>query len=490
MPQQTKIQFQVVLILLLGWGLVTFLIGDDFYNLRDTPFVWIPSAARNYERYGIEQIGGAVVRDAHFQDDISQLHIYSHHPPLLAWLPALFSRVAGESELALRFIPSAITMLSFSLFYVLVRRLYNKSIAIVALFLFVANPMVLYFLSGFGHDTYGIAAAIAYTTIFINWLRKPVLIRFTALIIMTILCVWTAWPAVFFVATIGVAGMFLGNNQHRIGVVILGIVSIASFLIMMLLYELWSPTSITSILDAFIWRTSTASNVVDSESFSLLQWLYTTIIHIGYYGTFGILLLSVWGLHLLTKRSNKVTLIYVVSLFLSGLLYIIVFRNASYVHVYYKAFLMPALCISAAFVVTYLRKSVNLRKRALIDGLLFSIIIQGIFVMYISLVNPHEATLKQVVEFINDNHEDAEVIYILFPEAFYRSNLVIEYYTDVKVNWNLFLEELSETEEDFLYILCFDEQTYINNLFDELPQNTRINNLCTAYYIDTLPQTQ
>ena len=102
MAKQAIIRRSTILTLLLIWAVWTFSIGDELYNSRDTTHGWVASAARNYDRYSYDEIGFSVVWDNEENVDISSLKVYSHHPPLVAWLPAILTKFIGNNVLGLK----------------------------------------------------------------------------------------------------------------------------------------------------------------------------------------------------------------------------------------------------------------------------------------------------------------------------------------------------------------------------------------------------
>ena len=338
------------------------------------------------------------------------------------------------------------------------------------------------------HDSLGFGAALLYSLIFYFWLKKPRTTLYLGLIVTTILAVWTAWPAVFFVATIGIFGMLVGNNLQRIGVVILGIITVISFVFMMLLYETWSSGSVSSIITVFFWRTSAVSLRPGSDSFTLLDWVTSTTFHIAIFGTISILVLSILGFRSFWQKSNKFQIGFTLALFLSGWLYLLVFRNAGYLHTYYKAFVMPGMSILAAFGIVHFRRYRPRFTRPFVDVFVIMFFVQVPFVLFISYQTPHKEDVSDVIDYLNQETDLTRPIYILFPEAAYATDLGIEYYTSRNVEWNLVLEEIPETDEPFTFIFCSEEQNYIEAVYGSEQYAEAINDYCSVYLLDGTPE--
>lgn len=356
MSENSKIPFRLIILLIVIWGLWAIRMGQPYYTKEDASRVWMPAAVRNYDWYGIEEIGLSVTRNSARIDDSSQLTYYHNHPPLSIWLPALFSKFAGFNELSIRFLFPAAMMIAASAFYVVVRRLSDSNLAFWSVLFFGLNPMISYYETSYGHDPLGFMAAMLFAAIFINWVRQPTRARYFALVFLAILAVYTAWPAIFFIGTIGIVGMIFTNNQQRIGIVVLGIVSVAAIVIMMGTYELMHNGSVLSLIERYQWRSSSATYTVGSRSFSMLEWFANAIVQMTVWCTASVLILSVIGIRPLFKRITKQAKWMILALFLAALVYQLAFRNASYVHVYYKAFFIPSLAIFSAAAILYARQ--------------------------------------------------------------------------------------------------------------------------------------
>ena len=146
----------------------------------------------------------------------------------------------------------------------------------------------------------------------------------------------------------------------------------------MLFYQAQWSGSIDSILDAFVWRSSSASDDRDSAAFTLTQFVAVTVVHVGFFITGGVLVFSLIGVYVLWRRDRFAGSI-VLALLLAGLGYQLVFRNASYVHDYYKLVLVPALAIAAGAAWVYGRRGRILRP--LMDTMLLIVLIQSVLVL-------------------------------------------------------------------------------------------------------------
>lgn len=269
------------------------------------------------------------------------------------------------------------TWLSVAAFYVLVRRLYGERVAWWAAAFFALTPMVAYYGRVPGHDQLGLLVSFLFAAVLVNWLRQPNRVRLLALILLAWMAVWTAWTAVFFVAALGLTAMLWGSQSQRLAVIGLGGVVVVAFIALMLFYQAQWSESIDSILDAFVWRSSSASDDPDSAAFTLTQFVAVTVVHAGFFITGGVLVFSLIGVYVLWRQDRLAGSI-VLALLLAGLGYQLIFRNASYVHDYYKLVLVPALAVAAGVAWVHGRRGRILRP--LMDTLMVLVFIQSVLV--------------------------------------------------------------------------------------------------------------
>jgi 4-amino-4-deoxy-L-arabinose transferase-like glycosyltransferase len=437
-PFQQQQVFRVTLLLLVLWGIWTLRLAAPYYGIQDAFRVWIPAAVQNYERYGTDQIGWMVTRESAPVDDINELTFYSHHPPLNVWLPTAFTWVLGNNEVAIRLVFPLAMMLAASGFYVFVRRLYDAQTALWALLLFGITPLIAYFQPSYGHDPLGFMALMLFAAVFVNWMRRETEARYAALILLTILAVWTAWPAVIFVGCLGIVGMIIGDWRQRGHIVLLGITSVVALVSMLLLYEAQRAGSIDSILNAYVWRTSAATLREGSEPFTALQWLRQISVYVLFFGSVMLVTMALLGLRAVwRKRRTSDGPWFWGAMLAGGVLYLSVFRNASFIHDYYSAFLIPALTIPAALFITHQRRRRRRLSPLRLAGVA-GVILQSVLMLGLLLASTNQPTITTLIDEINTTVDPAVPVTVVFPALDGNSGYdrVVEYYTERAINWN------------------------------------------------------
>ncbi|MFW5691221.1 MAG: ArnT family glycosyltransferase [Chloroflexota bacterium] len=396
------------LLLVVIWAVWTLRLSEPYYGVRDNLEIWIPSAVRNLAWYGPAELGYLVTTTAHRVDELEALRVYTHHPPLVAWLPYLWTRLAGFNELAVRSVFAAFMLLAAVGFYVTARRLYGARLALWALAIFAFTPMIAYYGTGHNHDPLGFGASMLFAAVFVNWLRRPGRARYAALSALAVLAAWTAWPAVFMVAAFGVWGLFAGDARQRVGIFLLGAVTALAAAGVLIFYEAQHPGAVNSLMDAFLWRTSSASLRRGSEAFTIIGWVATNLSHIVVFGTIGVLLLAVIGAKPFWRKASPQGRGALLALAGGAITYWLVFRNAAYIHDYYKTWAMPALALLAAAAVwTSLpvrpRSRRQRRLRAVVVSLGAIAIVQAVAVMALFMFAFHQPALDRTIAYVNAN---------------------------------------------------------------------------------------
>lgn len=342
----------LVTLLLAFWGLLLLRADAPWYGIQEAPRIWIPAGVRNYARYGLDETGLMMVRNIGPATPESFIY-YSHHPPTIIWIPAAVTQVTGFNELGVRFGFIAITLWSGALLVVVARRLFNMRVALLALLLYASTPMIAYYGRVPGYGQMGVFVGLAFAALLANWLRVPTRPRLLGLICLSALAAWTSWTAVFFVGLLGVVALLPASSTQRRGIVLMGVAGAVALAALFAFYQAQWSGAIDSLLNAFVWRTSNAVDDPGTRSFTAPAFVVTTLVHTVGFTSLGFLLLSIAGLPFLRAAARRYGVTLLVGLFLGALVYQLVFRNASYVHDYYKLVFVPAMAISGGLALAH-----------------------------------------------------------------------------------------------------------------------------------------
>lgn len=464
----------ITLLLLAVWTIMCIRLDAPWFGAQDSTRLWVEASILNMERYGVENTKLMIVRDL-TPVTTGKFAFYSHHPPLSVWIPLLLTRFVGVGEWSIRYASIVMTLISTAAMYALARMLYGRRMAVWATFFYACTPMILYMGRVPWHD--GIAPALVFSLVFVRWLKKPSYTRYLTVIVTIWWCAWTGWPAVFFVTFMGLAGMWLGTARQRQQIVLLGILTAVAVITLMLFYQLQWDQSIESILDAFLWRASNASGRRNTEAFTLVGFFGRMFIHIAIFISLALLILSVWGIPLLQRHGSRFSNTMLLGLFASGMAYQLVFRNASYIHEYYKAFLLPSIAIAAAASVVYVRYNPSTRwiLRPVIDGLLVTVVIPTLFIVLVLHLSGNRDDLRTIIDIINSRAQSDTVIASnLVRSEDTASAMPVEFYTYRLIRWGVSPQHAVDlaTESGVFYFYCGEPTEALNELQDKYVYQT------------------
>jgi hypothetical protein len=274
--------------------------------------------------------------------------------------------------------------------------------------------------------------------------------------------VWSAWPAVFYVAALGAAGMLYGSRSQRAAIVGFGVLTILAFAALLFFYQLQWDSAFDSIMDAFVWRSSNVSDDPGSPPFTLPEFLFATLIHTGTFVTAGLLLLAVWGTALMARRGFTFANVITLALLAAAVGFQLVFRNGSYVHDYYKIVFVPVIAIAAAIVWVQTRQVPARRfARPIADAFMILAVITGVLTLFWLHHTGDRPFLTDVIAAIESDTQpdDRLVTHLagkenLMPLVFYTYRNIEESMTPAGAQ-----AEADTTGQRVIYIFCPEQDT-------------------------------
>jgi 4-amino-4-deoxy-L-arabinose transferase-like glycosyltransferase len=486
----------LIIILLAAWALLLIRLASPWYGVQDSYRVWVASAVRNYSIYDFEQIGFMVTRNS---GPVSpeDLYFYSHHPPLIAWVPALVTELVGFHELGVRYGFICVTLIGIAALYVLARRLFGQHVALWTVFFYAFTPFVAYHGRVPGHDPLGMTTALLFGLVMLNWLNAPTRVRLLGLLVLGWLAVWTAWPAVFLVGGLGFAGFILGNRAQRIAMVGIGTFTVLAFAALMIFYQFQWAGSIDSILEAFVWRSSNASLYANSEPFTLTQYMAVALRYLLVSSAPSIVILALFGGVQLSKARARRPRLIVGMLFILGLAYQLVFRNASYLHDYYWTFLMPALtmCAALAVVRVHMMASPPRFVRPLVDGMILAVVLGTAYTLSIMHGVAQQPMLDAIITGIKQQvpAEDRLLVYIEARgyDASTGHGRVVEFYTFRALDWDVVPSEaLAIVEQSAVPVSYIHCDWTIPETLRMMPRYSIWGEYCSLFRFETVTATE
>jgi hypothetical protein len=422
--------FVPIALLLIFWQLLLVHVNVPWFGHHDANGIWISAVSRNFRTYGIDTLGPLPVLNRGSIPPENPIR-YVRHPPLAPWLVTAAQLLFGEHEMSARMVSIFGTIIGTTAFYVLCRRLYDRQKALLCLVFFAFTPMLVYFGRMPNHEPLSLAFLLVFLAVFANWSRRPTRARWRLLLGTVVLAIWTAWATFFFTALLGVFGWLKGQQRRKMALLVmasgLSIVSVMAF------YQSVYPDSLRVLYEGFVWRTSTLSEI--SQDFTWGEFVVQTAVHMLPHATLAVFVLGLAGIMPTLRHARGADQALLLTMALAGLAYITIFRSASYVHDYYKIYLMPFLAIAAANAVTLALSKPPIKRfaqPALIGMFVVSAAFAVLYVSRLYVASFADETLR-FAQSIAEHTEPQEIVLSDLPQA----NPVIEYYAHRTILWNI-----------------------------------------------------
>jgi hypothetical protein len=466
MKHTTRIPWGIITLLLIMWGLLTVQIGVPWFGHHDANGVEFMTMARNYELYGAPELGFLQLRNYEIPAEPENYNFYLHHPPMISWVLGLAGVPFSLTEASSRWAMICATMISISALYVLARRLLGKKRALLVVMLYGLTPMIAYFGRMPNHEPLVMGFLMPFITIYAQYLRYPTRARWLALAILAIFSMWTAWAAAFFFMALLFFGVIyrvetrlkkiITEWQKLLDLVGLGIVVVVATIAVPLFYESQREGAIQQLLDVMVFRTSSVGGSRGAPTFTILEYIARQLIHMATMMTLFVVVMGFVGVKPLLRQS-RLTRTMTWAMLAGGLGFLIFFRNASYIHDYYKYYLMPAFSIMACLGVAWawgLRRLFWVKPAIL--GLLLGSTIYSVLIFVGSHASANQPFPMEIANAINAHSTTQELILTNLT----RQSPAIEFYAERRITYEIIpekaLEIVAESTQVVIYVFCLD----------------------------------
>lgn len=456
----------IVLALLMVWGALLFRLDEPFWGMHENPPTWMSAAVRTFNQYGPAAVNFMVVRTPGPTTPETG-HYYLHHPPLIIWIEALVTPFFGYDaqslapyEATIRMVAIIATMLTLALFYVIARRLSNAHGALIAFLIYACTPLTLYFGRAPHYDIMLMPFVYAFIAIFINWMRHYSQARTIALTLVAITMMWIDWPGAFYLAAMGLFALVLGGRRQRLGIVVIGGITLAATAIIPAMYAYLRPGSLNDIVEILSLRTSQQDAGFDSEAFTLsgfaIRYFYDMVTIISLSAT----ILGAIGLMgvLLGKKTRARYLL--LTLAITPYVFMAIVPNSFHFHNWYKVHFLPSYAIGAALLIMAGWQIAPTGFKRYIKPLIVAILITSVGLTLFWTARLHQTSIdntfgRSVAADLPQYTEEDDLIY---SNATANINK-IEYYAYRTVQWGIDPAELATYVEeqatmDAYYLLC------------------------------------
>lgn len=267
---------------------------------------------------------------------------YLHHPPLLPLALAGVFAFLGEHEWVARLLPIGATLVSVVLLWLLVRNETGPRVATFSAALFVATPMVLHYGHMVNFEPCVLAPMLLAALSLRKWQAAASRTQWALVAGSLVLAMWTAWMGYFF-ALVGAGYLWIKGNRSEKP---LGTLLVAAALFSALLFIL----QITSV-NPLAWQDisqATVRRVGIRDSFGWSEWLVQVSRYLVIFIPPLMWVLALAGAFLAfrSRETPLKSLGWLSAWFaVMTVLYMVGFRNASYIHEYSAYFLVVSVAI-------------------------------------------------------------------------------------------------------------------------------------------------
>jgi 4-amino-4-deoxy-L-arabinose transferase-like glycosyltransferase len=417
----------LLVVLLVAWAFLTINLGSAWLGHQDANGAWISVAVRNYQWHGFFALGGLVDINT---NPLGPVIPYVHHPPLMVWMMALPALLTGYSEALLRFVTASCTLLSIVAIYLLARRLAGEKYALWSAAFYSFTPMMTYFGRMPDHEAPALLVALLFGAVMVNWLRRPTRRGWWALVVLTVLSVWIAWGGLIVIALISLTALFY--TRRRLSIVMLGVVALIALIAMLGYYLYFFNSTISDLLSAFVWRTSMNSLDPGTANFGWGEYLVRVGVRLITLYTPTITLLAIVGV-VYALRGKRLLRALIAALTLGAVAYLLLFRNASYIHDYYLIYLAPAVALFAAYPLAFLPSRAPRYVRALIVSLALVTVMPLAVYLHFLYSGSDDPSYIQIGQVLNQDTQPQDLIVSNLPNL----GMNIEFYAQRTVHWDI-----------------------------------------------------
>lgn len=330
--------------------LSVFLIGQNlekpFWGEHDWNGVRYGNIARNYLKYGVINLKFAQIETSGPLNNQNLIY-YTHYPPMLPIVISFSYKIFGVSEWSTRAVAVISTSSIIVLIFLIGSKLFNLETGIIAALAGLLTPMVLYFGKNPSHEPLTLFFILLSFFGYMYGNDKKALLIFT---IGLILAEMTAWAGYFLVPAITIVALLRKDFREAKRMLPFWFISIALFLLHLgYAYSVTGNIFGGGLFEALLNRSAAAKDI-QPEGFNLLS--YFNHLRLWSSTLFTISLVSVssvWIIKFLfLKRDNLSWNIFILGLI--GVIYLLVFSNAAFIHNYLMFYSLPFLSLSSGAV--------------------------------------------------------------------------------------------------------------------------------------------
>lgn len=249
-----------------------FEINEPWIGIHDFQGALFSLISRNIEHYGFLNTSfGPVIS---WTGD--QFYYYLHHPHLLWILGAFMCRILGDHEWVYRIISISFSAGTLILLHRLVKRLWDRDHAIVAIFFYSLIPMDAYYSRGYSYETAVSFFLLLMTLLYLNLLETNRDRYYFLILIVFLLAGMIGWPTYYILPMFAIHyHLYAGPGRESIQKALLFILAGILLFLLFVLYTRFLTDSWTEsgLLEGFINRSGIPIGEVGKKSYSLRSFI-------------------------------------------------------------------------------------------------------------------------------------------------------------------------------------------------------------------------
>jgi len=271
----------------------------------------------------------------------------------------------------------------------------------------------------------------------------------------------------------------------------LGAVTIALTVAVPLFYEAQREGSITALQEAFGYRTSNQEFSRGSESFTAAQFIGRQLTHVIPLMTPIVFSFGIWGLWLVNRRRATLQQVVILGLLGGALGYMLVFRNAHYIHDYYKIYWSSGAALAASVAIAeglrVQRRGLKRYLRPLTVSMLLVSAVGAVYFWQLMITSGEGTiTIELADTLANASQEDTYIATHLPYE-----NSAVEYYSFRQIAWeqspSAFYENVQQRNQSALYLYCPVDFLDVEPLpvgLSQLPAEPALDEQCQLIFVE------
>lgn len=366
------------LILVVSFKLLIIGIDKPFWGHHDWNSVVYSNIARNYLRYGYLSTSLGQVTNYDFQEKVD-FHYISHYPPLLPILLSFSFGTLGISESAARLVIIFFSLILIFFVYQIGVELDSIILGVIASLALSLTPIFLYFGKLPVHETVVPAISMFGFWAYIKYHKKKKQFYYLLLVLTVIFGGLINWTA--FYITPALCYLILVNRSSKTDKKIYFLIPVCVLVFLIQVFHVHLlPTKSTGDVFSNVLVRIDPYLTSDLYGFSFIKYIKQELLWGKVYYSLplvsGAVIFFFYFLYKLKKNRLEFADLLISSLFIYGIIQLIIFVQLSFIHDYMIYYLGPFMALSFSYIVLRL---INKFKKTLLFPLVLIAILSFVF---------------------------------------------------------------------------------------------------------------